>query len=243
MALDHFISFRGTQENHGGEEGFNDNLCVWQNFACGTHIRIPPEFVPCLVRPPQAAPPRWFFFDSEAVRCGYSGGPRFYLAFYLICENDTCDPLPDNNAGFLEIVDAPTKSFADFQNQVMQGNPAGIVNLGQGCLNGGECSGHYTTTTDHQLFLWLRGHQDDSNKTGIISVDSVAQKDLFQMDLAEGFTTFGGAVTFVPPPISSKGDGIITIANQLTGEALTLNFNQMCRRVGTIGSPGDCLQQ
>jgi hypothetical protein len=92
----------------------------------------------------------------------------------------------------------------------------------------------------------LRGHQDDSNKTAIISVDSIAQKDLFQMDLAEGFTTFGGGVTFGPPPISSKGDGVITIANPVTGETLTLDFrdvNHPCRRVGTTSSIGDCLQQ
>ena len=246
MALDHFIQFRGTRQDGEGildkdEEGLDDNLCVWQNFACGTHIRIPREFLSCLIRPPQAAPPHWFFFDSAAARCGYSAGPAFYLAIYLICENDVCDPLPDNNAGFLEVVDNPTRSFADFQKQVMDGNPPGIVNLGQGCLNGGDCQGHYTTTTDHQLFIALRGHQDDPNKTGILSVDGIAQADLFQLGLAEGFTTFDGGVTFGPPPISSKGDGVITITNPNTRDTVVLNFsdqNHPCR--ATNGGP--CVQ-
>ena len=60
----------------------------------------------------------------------------------------------------------------------------------------------------------------------------MAQKDLFQIDLAEGFTTFGGGVTFGAPPISSKGDGVITITNPVTNEVLTLDFsvNHPCRR-------------
>jgi hypothetical protein len=41
IALDHFISFRGTRQDQDGDEGFNDNLCVWQNFACGTHFIFP----------------------------------------------------------------------------------------------------------------------------------------------------------------------------------------------------------
>jgi hypothetical protein len=253
MALDHFIQFRGTREDGEGildkdEEGLNDNLCVWQNFACGTHARIPaefvrdpPEFVRCFVVPQQPVPRRWLFFDSSTRGCGYESVPKFYVVLYLICENDKCDPVPDNNAGFLEVVDSPTKSFPDFQNQVMQSNPLGIVNLGQGCLNGGDCQGHYTTTTDHQLLVALRGHQDDSNKTGIISVDGVAQKDLSQIGFAEGFTTFGGAVTFGSPPISSKGDGVITIVNPNTSETLVLDFSKPSHPCqSTNGSP--CMQ-
>jgi len=54
MALDHFIAFRGTQHDRGGEGGLDDNLCVFQNFACGTHFYIPNEFNPCLVNPKPA---------------------------------------------------------------------------------------------------------------------------------------------------------------------------------------------
>jgi hypothetical protein len=122
MALDHFIGFRGTQHNRGKEGGLDDNLCVFQNFACGTHFYIPNEFNACLVDPA----PHWFFFDSRSVPRNYANVPlKFYFALYLSCPNDdrgeNTGIIPeDTSAGFIDIADSPTISLGDFMAQVMR---------------------------------------------------------------------------------------------------------------------------
>jgi hypothetical protein len=246
MALDHFISFRGTRQDQGGDEGFNDNLCVWLNFVCGTNMRVPGDIVQCLIHDPNHVGLRWYFLDSS-ICDGYKTGPRFFVVMYVICPQDICrSDLQNAGAGFLEVIDNPSDPIGAFEFEVIKRNPPSpeLANLGQGCLtSNGACTGHYhtmSTPVSHNLELALRGHQDDSNRTGILSVDGVAEKTLDQMTLAESDTMLAS------PPISSKGDGVITIANAITSQILTLDFsdvNHPCRRVGLIGSPGDCVQQ
>ena len=155
MTLDAFISFRGNRKVEGGSENFADNVCVWQNFACGVNLRIPEDIVACLA-PSPSRNPRWFYFDSSACPGYRSVMPPFYFALYLICPtNATCftsasDPQDENfpnNAGFLEIVDNPGVSFDQFKATVEANNPpATLENLGQGCVsNLPKCSGRYRT--------------------------------------------------------------------------------------------------
>lgn len=229
MTLDSFISFRGTRDTHGGSETFTDNLCVWQNFACGTNVHIPNDIVQCLTHDPHNLGVHWFFFDSS--NCfGYDRVPRFFVVMYLICPQDTCHgDLQNVGAGFLEVIDKPSESIGAFEQMVIQRNPPSpeLANLGQGCLTSdGACTGHYHTmngATSHNLEIALRGHQDAHNKTGITSVDHFSVNELGDWNFAEGDI------------INSQGDGVISIKNPRLGTELILDFsdvNHPCRRTG-----------
>jgi hypothetical protein len=224
-----FITLQGNVETVNGDESFTDNLCVWRNFACGINVTVPADITSCLVQAPSQPVVHWFFFDS--VTCpGYVFGSKFYFVMYLICQQNQCSStnVPPNSAGFLEIVDNPTQPFQDFQNGVLaankdfQNSSGDLENLGQGCLSGGDCTGHYQTFSGHLLELDLRGHQDDSHKTGILSIDKVQETDLIQWGLGQG-DNLGLS------PIVAKHDGIITIMNNnppLVGQII-LDFSNV----------------
>jgi hypothetical protein len=240
MSLDTFISFRGTRETDHGSETFTDNLCVWQNFACGTNVRIPPAIAACLIHNTQGGTgvpvgPHWYFLDSSL--CGYSMAPRFVVVLYLICPSDQCNAdLSNVGAGFLEVIDNPTDLISTLEANVVRRNPAsvGLANLGQGCLTStGTCTGHYHTmngATSHDLTIHLRGHQDDAQGTGIAAIDGANQPDIGDWPLAVGDI------------INSKGDGVITIHNPRLGTVLTLDFSNPdhpCRRASATSA---CVQ-
>jgi hypothetical protein len=241
MTIQDLITLRGnlnqvgSDDNGFTDESFTDNLCVWYNFACGLNLTLPPDIAACLIKSPTALATHWFFFNSGTC-LGYKSGPSFFLALYAICPQNRCfvSP-PPGSAGFLEVVDNPSETFESFQATTLSNNPhqpsGDLGNLGQGCVTGGDCTGHYHTASGHDLELALRGHQDDSDKTGIASIDGVSVKDLDDWDFAEGDI------------ITSSGDGAITIRNPRLGTQVILDFtdtNHPCRRVG----PGAaCTQQ
>jgi hypothetical protein len=239
MAIGDFIMFQGNLKTEGSAESFTDNLCVWRNFACGINAEIPPDIIPCLAPALNQVVPHWFYFDSSACD-GYKIRPnKFYMVIYLVCGQNACfsDPttLNPSNAGFLEVVDNPSDAFDVFQAKVQFNNPhnpsGDLGSLGQGCLTGDDCEGHYHTFSGHDLELALRGHQDDSDKTGINSVDGVNEKDLNDWNFADGDI------------ISSQGDGVIAIKNPRLGVQVILDFgdpNHPCRRTGP-SQP--CVQQ
>jgi hypothetical protein len=242
--LNSFISFRGTRIVHNGSEGFSDNLCVWRNFACGTNVYVPPDISLCLLSdsnmqdfvPRQHLGPNWYFFDSELC-FGYQDVPtKFYVVLYMICPQDMCSPdMTNAGAGFLEVIDNPTVSIADFAIQVVQNNPRSeLGNLGQGCLtSGGACNGRYHTMNSpmsHTLDLSLRGHQDDSEKTGINYIDGMPVKNLDDWNFAEGDI------------INSQGDGVITITNPRLGTQIILDFSNAGHPCWKSGPNQPCVQ-
>jgi hypothetical protein len=222
---------------------FQDNLCVWQNFACGINIRIPDDLNQCFLEKSG----NWFFLDS-AVCPGYKLGPRFFLVLFLVCDNSgfpsgQCGvgPIPigdhtgDHNAGFLEVVDAsPNDSFDALTNLVLVSNPASSLgNLGVGCLTiQGPCGGKYHTVAgNHELLLALRGHQDDANRTGIEAVDSHPLKDLTDWNFAEGNV------------INAQNDGFVSIKNARLGTELDLDFRDLYHPCRRSGPNQPCIQQ
>jgi hypothetical protein len=234
MTIGDFITFQGNLKTEGSDESFDDNLCVWNNFACGINVQVPLDITRCL-QPSSDFPHHWFFFDSSNSQgvpgCdGYKPRPgKFYFVLYLLCPQNNCENnlsgVPPNSAGFLEVFDNPSDAFSTFQGKVVGNNPfnssGNIEGLGHGCLTGDNCDGHYHTVSGHDLELDLRGHQDDSDKTGITSVDGIAVKDLDDWDFLDGDI------------LTSKGDGVILIKNPLLGWHIVLDFsdvNHPCRR-------------
>jgi hypothetical protein len=253
MSLDAFISFRGTRKVESGETTFTDNLCVWNNIACGVNVYIPKDIVLCLQAIPNT---HWLFLNSSTCD-PYSAGPQFFLAFYLICDQANCQsellsnmdasypPADRVNAGFLEIADSapgsdPDKAYTSFKNSVLAANPANssgfLAGLGASCLPGslgifGTCSGHYHTFSGHDLQLNLLGHRSDSNSSGVEFVDGTKQPNIGDWPLAQDDF------------ISSKGDGVITILNPRLKTQVILDFSDMnhpCRRTA-LTDP--CVQQ
>jgi hypothetical protein len=241
MTIGDFITFQGSVKVEGTgpcstnasffckSESFTDNLCVWHNFACGTNVQIPKDILQCLSGPDNH---NLYFFDSSSCP-GYTNGPtHFFFAMFLTCPQNACITISpalsvnQPNAGFIEVVDSPSDSFADFRATVDQNfvlaNPTGFGGF-QGCTSGGPCIGDYLTASGHRLQLDLRGHQDDSNSTGIIAVDGVSEKHLGDWSFAEGDI------------MNSQGDGVITINNPRLGTQLILDFSNSshpCRRTG-----------
>jgi hypothetical protein len=249
-SLQKFVSFRGTHEMDGGDGTFTDNLCVWQNFACGTNLQIPNDMFssampgggPCW----QMADARenWYFMDS-ATCLGYEFAPHFVMVLYLVCEGPrpgclslTRVPVPTDRtvtAGFIEIIDAPTASLDALKAAIRAANPldanGDIPGLASGCVTGGTCEGKYSTFGasefgNHLLTLQLRGHADDSNGTGVVAVDGVSQPSIADWSLASG-----GILAF-------SGDGVITIKSPTVNATRILNFSNQdhpCVQASTTG--------
>jgi hypothetical protein len=234
MTIGNFITFQGNLKTEGSDESFTDNLCVWRNFVCGVNLHLPTDIAQCLVPTLNQEVPHWFFFDSlnslHLAGCdGYSTGPHFFLVLYIICPQNRCSVggVPPNSDGFIEVVDNPSDRFDVFQAKVRFGNlsnPDGdLGKLGQGCFTGDDCKGRYHTFAGDNLDLEVRGHQDDSDKTGITAVNGVNEKDIHDWNFAEGDI------------VSSQGDAVITIKNPRLGTELILDFsstNHPCRRTG-----------
>jgi hypothetical protein len=257
---DKLFSFRGNYDQHGKDGTFTDNLCVWYSFACGTNLQVPQDAQACLVPASSSpASSHWLFFDSQNAACqDYAQSPHFYLAMYVICAAGTdCKskmtvPVTlgtTSTAGFIEVVDVKdpsasskfgisvygrARAFANFQARVLRANPPNsngeIPGLGAGCLGDGTCNGHYHTNSGKDLNLDLRGHADDANSTGILSVDAVPEMPVGSWPLAQGEL------------IQSSGNGVITIVNPAMNQQVVLDFGDPthpCHRA-TAASP--CIQ-
>lgn len=77
--------------------------------------------------------------------------------------------------------------------------------------------------------LNLRGHQDDANSTGIISVDGTPTPLISSWPLADGI-------------IHSTGDGTILIRNPRMNQQIVLDFSDPTHPCHRPSSTGPCTQ-
>jgi hypothetical protein len=251
-SLQKFFSFRGTHETDGGDGTFTDNLCVWQNFACGTNLQIPndifssamPNGGPCLQM--ADAHENWYFLDSSTC-LGYEFAPHFVMVLYLVCEGPkpgcislTRVPVPTDRtvtAGFIEIIDSPAASLDLIKAATRATNPVDangdIPGLGSGCVSGGACRGTYSTFGasefgNHQLTLQLRGHRDDSTSTGLMAIDGVTQPSIAGWSLASGDI------------LQYTGNGVLTIKSPTVAATRILNFSNQDHPCVQASSAGPC---
>lgn len=242
-----FILFEGTLNTYIPHyQSFQNNLCVWRNFACGTNILIPNDLLTCLNQ--NRVGNNWSFLDSKLCPGYEEGSQRFFIASFIVCDVPfTCNKAALNsgtstivNAGFLEIHDAtPLESFDQFKlNVVQQNNGSSLGNLGaQDCLGTKfACEGTYHSASGHALVLQLRGHQDNSDGTGIVSVDgnvfdnNVDLNHISDWDFAQGDI------------ITSTGDGFVSIKDLSLGTELDLDFREVSQPCLRTGPTHGCVQ-
>ena len=182
-SLEAFLHIAGHREALDDKNAtYDHNLCVWRGFACGYNVRAPQGMLFV------SGPGGWSFFDSKGAPA-YQDGPQVMIARYTEgCTGDSTDC--DDNVGFFEAVSDPGVSFAAFQQTVLANNPrpqdwrkavAGVLSGNRILL-----SGTYRSFRGDLIEFDTAGHQLDSNRTGILAVNGVAQAALGDWQRAEG---------------------------------------------------------
>lgn len=215
---------------------YDQNLCVWDGFACGVNIVIPPsnktdpaagfstltliseEGGPCLSKGPAGTAPEWSFIDTR--RCpAYRHAPRSFIAIY----RQNC-PLGsfycEDNFGFFEVIDAsPADNFDQFKNKITAANPPGFIQTPYLPSVGTQMNGTYHSARNQ--IIKFQATASVIRSEGIVSVDGVAQNDWSSWSFAEGSSALHSAVT---TPIHSTGDGNVTVWNPRSNKTLELDF-------------------
>ncbi len=160
---------------------YDDNLCVYRGLAGGLNVRAPDDMEACFHPGPAGSPAQWRFFDTQAC-APFTGSRRVMIArFTEECHGDQAGQC-EVNVGLFEAISTPGIDFATFQNRVLQNNPQSANWLG---LIGGVfadnrtvLSGTYTNIFGEKIVFNTSGHQLDSDRTGIVSVNGTATPKL-----------------------------------------------------------------
>jgi hypothetical protein len=193
---------------------YDNNLCVWDGFACGTNLELGPLAKDCTA---DTTVPPWTFIDSQTCKVwGYS--PRTLIAIF----NKVCPPGQNcTNFGFFEIVDADRYKhlvnapagddlFTRFRNQIIGANPIlATMAAGKNILS------KYHSVRGQTLEFSCWGHESNSDGWGISSVNGKATHKLGDWPFAGG--EWSGSASLlrreVQTPMLSAGDGVVEITS------------------------------
>jgi hypothetical protein len=163
----------------------DDNVCVFQGFACGTNIVVPPALHACFSE--QIGTP-WAFLRS-ATCAALPNTPPFYVAlFRKPCPSEAKNCL--KNWGFFEAVEAPVAAnqnaaFDAFRNKVLTTNGAHLTPDPPG---GKEppLAGKYISSRGSKIDFDAAATMNDEDRAGVDAVDGVRQPALSDWPLASG---------------------------------------------------------
>ena len=234
MTIDSYIRFEGLRKDFDADKyTFEDNLCIWTNFACGTGMRIPGDIVRSLQHWNTTlkafdggGPGGWFFFDSAGTS-PYTTVPRFYIVMFRACGNADCSAA----AGFAEVVQV-TNNLLDFHRfaaEVVGANPGmeGLAAAADGSCSAPLPSGQFAdvayTSYATNAVISFNCHQ-------VILVNGAAQPAPETWPFAQGDV------------ISSAGDGLVTITNPRTGAILQLDMRDKFNPCMRLGTNGQCFE-
>jgi hypothetical protein len=207
-----FLRIEGQQEIQISDRiaSYLDNLCVWRNFACGRNLQIPKDMRDCIDAGPKSSDTSWLFFDSSACEPYKGASPKFYIAIRragckpgdpsIVPNFPDRDPKCFDNHGFFEVVPVRPRpfdlAFDDFRKEVIHDNPPEAF--------ASDTRGVYRTARDaagdKHIISWdAKAHENDSQASGIVSVDNIATPKLDDWPLADGDV------------IRSTGDGRVII--------------------------------
>jgi hypothetical protein len=189
-SLEAFLQIAGPHHTLDKDnETYDDNLCVYRGFACGLNVRTPADMEPCFHRGPNGTPDQWRFFDSELCT-PLKGVPRVMIARFLEdCHGDQTGECIDY-VGLFEAVSSPNVDFPTFQSRVLRNNSASgsWLRLIGGLFGSNRTvlDGSYTTFFGEKIEFNTSGHQLDSSRTGITSVNGVTTPKLENWARAAG---------------------------------------------------------
>ena len=231
--LDELIRIEGRRhESTDPYPTYDENLCVWDGFACGVNLVVPPsdandfaagfsethtlagEPGPCMGKGPAGTPSEWRFVDSR--RCAaYRNAPRFFIAIHRAACPDDADYC-EFNFGFFEIVDAaPTTSFDEFVRTVTAANPPGFVR------SDSPMRGTYHSSRGQAIEF--QAEADSTRNAGIVAVDGIAQHRPRPVAIRRE-----GSSALLPAtktPIVSQGDAHVIVTNPRFTKKLHLDFS------------------
>lgn len=209
---------------------YDQNLCVWDGFACGLNLVIPGgqtndssagfspnaqllgQDGPCVSGGPPGSPAEWAFIDSHRCRAYYQA-PRFFIAIYRqACPGSVAEC--KDNVGFFEVRDADRcESFDAFKAKVTGANPPGFLQ---------------TTSPLKGTYHSIRGQTIEfqaaagsGRNAGLTAVNGSAQSDVDGWSFAEGS---GALLPGTKTPMTSSGDGLVRVWNPRLGKTLELDF-------------------
>jgi hypothetical protein len=205
-SLEAFLHIAGRRESLDSENAtYDHNLCVWRGFACGINVRTPTDMEGCFNNRPAGASAKWSFFDTKSCPgSGYEKGPQVMIARYIeSCSGDETGDCVDN-IGFFEAVSEPSVPFAQFQQTIVDKNPAsaGWLKLVGGLFGSNRTllSGSYTSFSGEVIEFNTAAHQLDSDDTGI---EGKGLGELGDWPRADGDVMKGdgesGTFTFINP--------------------------------------------
>jgi hypothetical protein len=216
--LGEFIRIKGEYDvDFDGDDKlvtYDNNLCVFDGFACGTNIELGPMATDCSA---DASMPPWTFIDSQQCK-GREDAPRTLI---VVFRKDCPSGQDCTNYGFFEVIDADRYAaisnagpgedlFAKFRNQITSGNTA-LLTLPAGK----NMVADYHSARGQKLEFSCWGHESDSDTWGVYHVDNVATHELDDWPFAGG--EWSGAASLLRPevqtPIRSSGDGVVEITS------------------------------
>jgi hypothetical protein len=201
-SLETFMRIAGARQRHDSDNAsYDHNLCVYKGFACDLNIRTPPDMEACFVPGPSGTPDQWRFFDSK--QCApFQSGPQVMIARYIeSCHGDQTGDCADNvgsfsggtvpgNIGLFEALSNPDVDFITFQNRILQNNPSTANWLefigGTFGSNRTILAGKYGSFSGDIIVFNTSGHQLDSDRTGIVSINGVVTPKISEWSRASG---------------------------------------------------------
>lgn len=210
---------------------FNHNLCVYDGFACGINLMIPPDMLGagCLRQAAldlSNAAKEWLFMDSKACPA-YAESPRFFLVVWKrACPHSTTECFGD--FGFWEIVDAgDQESLQAFRTAVISENLHDVV-APMNFVGPTAMQGTYVTRQKREIVFNADAHQRDADRSGLESVDHTGvdpAKRKRQADIDDWPHAGGDEMSTAASPIVSDGKGRVRITNPRLQQTLTLDFS------------------
>jgi len=212
-SLERFLRFDGRRAEVGGHApSYDQNLCVWDGFACGVNLMIPDDLRACMK--PDDQRPNWFLVRSDDPACpGYNAGPTFWMAIYNEprAGNDSRFG-PFDNVGLIEIVDGAEMDFETFSTRARQRNPGPGPLMG----TGSACNGEYVSVRG------TTGQRIGFDCVQVTSVNGTAQPDRDDWPHAGAAPGALGVA-----PMTSGGDGRVEITSPVTRRRIVLDFTRL----------------
>jgi len=189
---------------------WDNNLCVYNSFACGTNIVIPIENS-CVQRIDE---PPWLFIklNSCSTEIGFSPQPNYFLTAYRVpC--GVADPnCSASNTGFVEVVRTDDDvQLEDFASRAK----LRVVVPFQQTMSGQRTTlkGRYKLHSGEEIDFDTRANELDPQRTGIEVIDGTRISNLDDWARAEG------------PLSAAAGSSKFTFRSPIDGRGLDIDMD------------------